>query len=149
MDYISRLNAQKKILDVLFDDRRTYSRRYRKGGWTGKEILIHLKDAETVFYDRIRRVISEENPILWYFEEDKWARRLDYKRQDIALAKKLFMATREAIAEIATAHLRAYGTKQGIHSRYGLMDMRELMRRMIVHTDKHIGHLRAITSKIR
>ena len=85
MTYISRLNEQKEIMEKLFNHKEIYTKRYKKGGWTGKDVLIHIKDSETVSYDRLRRIISEENPILWFFEQDlclllktpnsvKWAR---------------------------------------------------------------------------
>ncbi len=141
MKYIAKLKAQKEILDVLFDRKEIYSKRYRKGGWTGKEVLIHLKDAETVSYDRLRRTISESNPLLWYFEEDNWQKKLEYMKHDISLAKNLFMFTRDANIELIEMHLEKYGSREAVHSRYGLMDMKELIERMIKHTDNHIGQL--------
>ena len=144
MKYISKLKEQKQILDTLFDKKEIYNKRYRKGGWTGKEVLIHLKDAETMFYERLRRLISESNPILWYFEEANWQKNLDYTKQDITLAKNVFMLTRDSIIEVIEMHLEKSGSKEAVHSRYGLMDMKELIERMIKHTEKHIGHLRQI-----
>ena len=144
MKYISKLKEQKQILDTLFDKKEIYNKRYRKGGWTGKEVLIHLKDAETMFYERLRRLISESNPILWYFEEANWQKNLNYMKQDITLAKNVFMLTRDSIIEVIEMHLEKSGSKEAVHSRYGLMDMKELIERMIKHTEKHIGHLRQI-----
>ena len=148
MKYISKLKEQKKILDVLFDKKRIYNKRYRKGGWTGKEVLIHLKDAETMFYERLRRTISESNPILWYFEEDNWQKNLKYMKQDISLAKKVFMLTRDSIIELIEMHLGKSGSKKAVHSRYGTMNMNELIERMINHTDKHLGHLKQIKHSV-
>jgi hypothetical protein len=76
--YISQLIEQKEILNDFFDKKDIYYNRYRKGGWIGKEILIHIKDAETVAYDRLRKIISEENLILWFFEQDLWQKNLTY-----------------------------------------------------------------------
>jgi len=144
MEYLSKLKQQKKILDSLFDKKEIYDKKYRKGGWKGKEVLIHLKDAETVMYDRLRRIISEGRPILWYFEEDNWQKNLNYMKQDIKLAKKVFMLTRDSIIEAVEMHLGKSGSKEAVHSRYGIMDMKELIERTIKHTEKHIGHLRQI-----
>ncbi len=144
MEYISQLIKQKEVVDKFFDKKEIYKGGYRKGGWTGKEVLIHLKDAETVSYDRLRRVVSEENPILWYFEEDNWQKKLNYMAQDIDLAKKLFVITRESIIELVSMHLKKSGAKQGVHSRRGIMTMKELTEFLIWHTDHHIKHLRKI-----
>lgn len=144
MKYISELVNQKKIICNFFDNKEIFKGKYRRGGWTGKEVLLHIKDAETVAYDRLRRVISEENPILWYFEEGNWQKNLKYMAQDIDLAKKLFMLTRESIIEIVKMHMKESGSKKGVHSRRGVMTMKELIEFLIWHTDHHIKHLKMI-----
>ena len=144
MKYIFRLNEQKEILNNFFDKKNIYNKRYRKGGWTGKEVLIHIKDTETVAYDRLRRIISEENPILWFFEQDLWQENLNYMKQDIALAKQVFTITRESIVEVVDMHLKKFASKKGVHSRRGVMNMQQLIEFLIWHTDKHIKHLKKI-----
>jgi hypothetical protein len=143
--YLSQLTRQKELLGKFFDNYRVHQGRYREGGWTGKEVLLHLKDAETVSYDRLRRVISEDNPILWYFEEDRWQKNLKYMAQDIDLAKRLFYLTRESIIELVSMHLKESGARKGIHSRRGAMTMKELVEFLIWHTDHHIEQLKKIT----
>ena len=144
MDYINKLKKQKDILNLLFDKIDIYNGKYREGGWTGKEVLIHIKDAETVAYDRIRRTISEENPVLWFFEQDLWQQHLKYMEQDIQLAKNVFIVTRESIIEVVAMHLKNYGSKKGVHSRRGLMSLKELVEFLIWHTDHHIKHIKSI-----
>jgi hypothetical protein len=144
MNYIARLNKQKRILNDLFDKKEIHNKRYRTEGWTGKEVLIHIKDSETVFYDRLRRIISEQVPILWYFEQDRWAKHLHYKKQDVLLAKQVFMVTRESVIEVIDMHLKTSAEKQGIHSRRGLMNMKQHIEFLLWHTEKHIEHLKKI-----
>jgi hypothetical protein len=144
MKYIAQLNKQKEILNALFDKKEIYNKRYRKGGWTGKEVLIHIKDSETVFYDRLRRIIAEDNPILWFFEQDMWQRNLTYTKQDILLAKKLFIITRESIIETVEMHFTMYASKEGVHSRRGVMSMKQLVEFLIWHTDNHITQIKKI-----
>ena len=144
MKYIFRLNEQKEILNDLFDKKDIYDKRYRKGGWTGKEVLIHIKDAETVAYDRLRRIISEDNPILWFFEQDLWQTKLNYMKQDISLAKQVFHLTRDSIVEAVEMHLKKYANKEGVHSRRGVINMKQLIEFLIWHTDRHIKQLKKI-----
>jgi len=146
MNYIIQLNEQKKILNDLFDKKDIYKKKYRKGGWTGKEVLIHIKDAETVAYDRIRRIISEDKPVLWFFEQDLWQKKLIYMKQDILLAKQVFNVTRESIVEVVEMHLKKYAEKEGVHSRRGLMNLKQLIEFLIWHTNHHIEQLMKIKS---
>ncbi len=144
MNYIAKLKKQKDILDLLFDSHEIYYGRYREGGWTGKEVLIHIKDAETVSYDRIRRTISENNPVLWFFEQDLWQQHLKYMDQDIQLAKQVFLFTRESIIEVVAMHLKQYGSKKAVHSRRGLMSLKELVEFLIWHTNHHLKQIKKI-----
>ena len=144
VECISQLNEQKIIISNFFDKREIYKKRYRKSGWTGKEVLIHIKDSETVAYDRIRRIISEENPMLWYFEQDLWQKNLDYMKQDITLAKNVFLTTRESIIEAVEMHFSKHAKKAGVHSRRGVMNLKEQIEFLIWHADKHIKHLKKI-----
>jgi len=147
MNYITQLNKQKELLNTLFDKKEIYNKKYRKDGWTGKEVLVHIKDSETVAYDRLRRTISENNPILWFFEQDQWQKNLSYMDQNIELAKKLFLLTRESIIELIRMHLKKYKSKAGVHSRRGIITMKQLVEFLIWHTEKHIKHLKRIKTE--
>ncbi len=144
MNYISELKKQKQILNDLFDKKEIYRKRYRKGGWTGKEVLIHIKDSETVNYDRLRRIIAEDKPILWFFWQDQWQKNLKYMKQDIVLAKNLFMTTRDSLIETVKMHLKKSEKREGVHSRRGVMNMRQLIEFHIRHVDRHIKHIQRI-----
>ncbi len=144
MNYISKLRKQQEAVSAFFDKKEIYGKRYRKGGWTGKEVLIHVKDSETVNYDRLRRIISEDNPLLWYFEQESWQKNLDYANQDILLAKNLFMITRDSFIEAVEMHLKKFGRKEGVHSRRGRMTMNQLIEFSLWHADKHIKQLKNI-----
>jgi hypothetical protein len=144
MNYITELKKQKEILNSLFDKKELFHGRYRNGGWTGKEVLLHIKDSETVAYDRLRRTIAEDNPILWFFEQDQWQKNLKYMEQDIDLAKHLFLLTRESIIEAVEMHLKKNGSKKGVHSRRGVMSLKELVEFLIWHTDHHIEQIKKI-----
>jgi hypothetical protein len=144
MNTITRLKKQKDIVCSLFDARGIMNKRYRKGGWTAKEVLIHIKDSETVMYDRLRRVIAEEKPILWFFEQALWQKNLVYAKQDMALAKNVFMVTRDSIIEIVKMHMKKYAKKEGVHSRRGLMSLQQLIEFHIEHVARHIQTIKSI-----
>src|SRR2546422_7755360 len=46
------------------------ARTYAPGKWSVGYILHHLSDSETVFFDRIRRVLSEPRQVLWVMDQD-------------------------------------------------------------------------------
>src|SRR5215469_6360744 len=51
------------------------------GKWSIRQIVAHLADTELVFAHRFRQVIAEQNPTIIAFDQDAWARNLDYTRR--------------------------------------------------------------------
>lgn len=45
------------------------------GKWTGNEIILHLIHVETIFGNRIRYALTEEDYTVQPFEQDNWVKR--------------------------------------------------------------------------
>jgi len=68
LDPIERLEMTKRQTIKYFalgDEKLSMS--YAEGKWSVRFILHHLADAETVLYERVRRVISEPKSVIWAF----------------------------------------------------------------------------------
>ena len=84
MDIVPRLEAARDRTLKYFElNDEQLARSYGPGKWPVKFILHHLADAETVLFDRIRRIISEPRQVIWAFDQDSWARELDYLRMPL------------------------------------------------------------------
>jgi len=69
MDIVTRLEAARDQTLRYFDlSNELLERNYGSGKWSVRFILHHLADAETVLFDRIRRVLSEPKQVLWAFD---------------------------------------------------------------------------------
>src|SRR5207249_10645964 len=77
------------------------ARTYGPGKWSIRFILHHLADAETVLNDRIRRTISEPKQVLLVFDQDAWAKRLDYLHLPLDLSRGIYKATRAGLIHLA------------------------------------------------
>ena len=51
------------------------------GKWSIRQIIAHLADSELVAAQRFRQVIAEDDPKLGAFDQEAWARNLDYARR--------------------------------------------------------------------
>src|SRR5437762_8563957 len=71
------------------------ARTYAPGKWSIKFILHHLADSETVLYDRIRRVLSEPRQVLWVFDQDAWAKGLNYSEVPLELSRGVYESVRD------------------------------------------------------
>ena len=97
MEIVMRLEATRdhtlKYFDLTDDQ---LARSYGLGKWPVRFILHHLADAETVLFDRIRRIISEPRQVLWAFDQDSWARSLDYSKMPLDLSRRIYDSVRAA-----------------------------------------------------
>ena len=52
---------------------------YRKGGWTILQVVHHLVDSHTNSYIRFKWALTEKQPVIKAYYEDRWAELQDYK----------------------------------------------------------------------
>jgi|GEM_PF-6573636 len=82
----------------LFDaNERMLAARYRKGGWTARQVLVHISDIEVVFLDRMRRLLAQDKALLMAIDPDGWADRLFYAKRDLGVAQSQFVGIRQSI----------------------------------------------------
>src|ERR1700719_1767721 len=105
MDIVTRLEAARDRTLKYFDvGDAQLARSYGPGKWSARFILHHLADSETVLFDRIRRVISEPRQVLWAFDQDSWARGLDYSRIPLELSRRIYDSVRAGVIYQARLH---------------------------------------------
>lgn len=51
---------------------------YREGGWTALQVVHHLADSHLNAITRLKLGLTEENPTIRPYEEDRWANLPDY-----------------------------------------------------------------------
>jgi hypothetical protein len=86
------------------------ARTYAPGKWSVKFILHHVADSETVLYDRIRRVLSEPRQVLWVFDQDAWAKGLDYSQVPLDLSRQVYESVRNAVITMPVGTTSRVGT---------------------------------------
>ena len=90
-------------------DERDLARTYGPDKWSVRFILHHLADSETVLYERIRRILSEPRQVLWVFDQNAWARGLDYANVPIDLSRAVYESVRGGIIHSARLHYEPKG----------------------------------------
>jgi hypothetical protein len=121
MAIIERLEAARDRTLAYFDlSGEQLTRRYAAGKWPVSFILHHLADAETVLFDRIRRAISEPRQVLWAFDQDAWAKGLDYSRMPLGLSRGIYESVRAGVIYQARQHYERNGHLEFVHSETGV-----------------------------
>jgi hypothetical protein len=118
------------------------ARAYGPGKWSVRYILHHLADNETVFLDRIHRVLSEPRPTLPVMDQDAWAKALDYSQVPLDLAREVYGATRNAIIYFAGVQYERNGHLEWVHSVDGVRTLRDEFDKVAWHNEKHLSQIR-------
>ena len=122
---------------------RELSRSYGPGKWSVRFLLHHLADAETVLYERIRRVLAEPHQTLKVFDQDAWAKELDYASMPLEISSDVFAAVRSAIIHLARLRYETHGHLTFVHSVTGPRTLRNEFDKVAEHNALHLGHIRS------
>jgi len=114
---------------------------YAPGKWSIRYLLHHLADAETVLFDRIRRVISKPGQVIWGFDQDAWAGGLDYATRPLALSRSLYTATREGVIYYAEQHYERSGHLPFVHSETGRRTLQDEFDKVAWHNQHHLDQI--------
>ncbi|NOT28540.1 MAG: metal-dependent hydrolase [Acidobacteria bacterium] len=116
-------------------------RTYGPGKWSVRYVLHHIADAETVLFERIRRVLSEGHRVLWAFDQEAWAQSLDYQVRPMALSRDLYLASREGAMFYASQSYDAKGHLEWIHSETGVRTLKDEFDKVVWHNAKHLEQI--------
>ena len=143
MNIVTKLEATKiRTLAYFGSSDAQLDRTYGPGKWSVRFILHHLADAETVLYDRIRRTISEPRQVLWVFDQEAWARGLDYSNIPLDLSRRIYDSVRDGIIHQARLHYEKSGHLEFVHSETGVRTLKDEFDKVARHNEQHLEHIR-------
>jgi hypothetical protein len=117
-------------------------RTYGPGKWSVRFLLHHLSDSETVLFDRIRRVLSEPRQVLWVYDQDAWAKGLDYARLPLDISRQVYESVRNAIIYYAGLYYEQKGHLEFVHSVTGVRTLKDEFDKVASHNEHHLGQIR-------
>ena len=122
------------------------ARTYGPGKWSVRYILLHLTDSEAVLFDRIRRVLSEPRQVIWAFDENAFAKGLDYSQVPLDLYRQIFESVRNAHIYFARACYESKGHLEFVHSVTGVRTLKDEFEKIAWHNEHHLAHIRTALS---
>jgi uncharacterized damage-inducible protein DinB len=113
------------------------------GHWSIQEVVLHLVDSDAIAIDRMKRILTEDNPPLLYADESAYVERLFSDEQSLEDALVLFEVGRRQFARVLR-HLPAEAyARRGTHNRRGEMDLAHMVTNYIAHLDHHLAFIHA------
>ncbi len=122
---------------------RDLARTYGPGKWSVRYVLLHLADSETVLFDRIRRVLSEPRQVLWAYDQDAWAKGLDYSRVPLDISRRVYESVRAAVVYYAAEYCEEKGHLEFVHSVTGVRTLKDEFEKVAAHNEHHLRQIRS------
>lgn len=147
MQVIQHLEATRdQTLEFFALGANDLARTYAPGKWSVKFILHHIADSETVQFERVRRALCEPRPVLWFYDQDAWAKGLDYARLPLDMSRQTFEPVRNAIIHLANLYYEPMGHLEYVHSVSGVHTLKELFEDVADHNEHHLSQIQAALS---
>lgn len=119
---------------------------YAPGKWTVRQLLHHLADAETVLYERIRRGIAKPGQVVYGFDQDAWAQKLDYQNRELSIDQAIYLSVRQGVMALATSYYEGAGENEYVHSETGRRKVKQEFDKVAWHNEHHLKQIRAAIS---
>ena len=112
------------------------------GGWSARQVVHHLADAETMAATRLRRLLAEDRPVIQAYPEEVFAARLRYDRP-IATSLAVVEAVRAASAELLELLDDADWARAGTHTEDGAYSVATWLASYVSHAEDHARQITA------
>lgn len=120
-----------------------------EGKWSAREVVQHLADSEMASAIRLRRLLAEERPLIQGYDQDDYARRLNYNARDIAPALEAFRGARATTAQLLEAMTVEDWAREGTHSESGRYTAEDWLRIYAAHAHNHAAQIRRLKEALK
>lgn len=82
--------AMKTVVEPLSEEQ--LDTPYREGGWTVRQLVHHMPDSHLNSYIRFKWALTENQPVIKAYHEDRWAELPDTQHTPVAISLQLLEA---------------------------------------------------------
>jgi uncharacterized damage-inducible protein DinB len=112
----------------------------REGGWTVKQILHHIAEAQTMAYFRVKWALTEENLIIKPFDQDKWSILSD-KDSSVDSSVKIIEGIYEKFHLLISNNSNDEMKKVMHHPESGDLPLEQLILNYYKHGENHLAQI--------
>jgi uncharacterized damage-inducible protein DinB len=120
---------------------------YREGGWTVRQVVHHLADSHLNSYTRFRLALTEENPTIRPYNEQKWAELDDAKHAPIFSSLGLLDGLHQRWTILLRSFSPADWKRTFFHPESGKMTLDMATALYAWHSSHHVAHITALRER--
>ena len=111
------------------------------GKWSILELVLHLTDSDAISIDRMKRMLTEDNPPLLYADESAYVEGLCSHEQSLDDALTLFEVGRRQFARVLRNLPDEAFARRGTHNQRGTVVVGDMVKDYVEHVTYHLRFL--------
>jgi uncharacterized damage-inducible protein DinB len=122
--------------------------RYRPGGWTVMQVVHHVPDSHINAYCRFKLALTEDEPTIKPYDQEKWAELPDSQRVPIDVSLDLLDALHQRWAALLRSMNTADFNRGLRHPEHGrVLTLAQMLALYAWHGRHHVGHITSLRKR--
>ena len=118
------------------------------GKWSAAEIVQHLADSEMNSALRLRKLLAEEFPVIFGYDQEQYAQNLFYNERDIAPALDAFRGARATSLQLLERMSEEDWRREGWHTEHGRYTPETWLEIYAAHAHNHAEQMRRLAGAL-
>lgn len=121
---------------------------YREGGWTVRQVVHHVPDSHLNAYTRFKLALTENEPTIKPYEEDRWAELADTRSTPIEISLTLLDSLHERWVHLLRSLQPEDWKRSFRHPELGLVSLEKNLSLYAWHGRHHVAHVTELRKRM-
>jgi len=121
---------------------------YRDGGWTVRQVVHHVPDSHMNAYIRFKLTLTEDEPTIKLYAEDRWARLADSKETPVEVSLTLLETVHRRWDSVLRAMAPTDFQRRLNHPERGLVTLDSMLAMYSWHGRHHVAHVTTLRERM-
>lgn len=119
---------------------------YRDGSWNVRQLVHHIADSQLNMYQRLKLALTDNNPTVPAFDEEKWAIQPDTKLP-VESSIKMLEGINERIVALGNSLMEEQLSRTFTHQQAGEIKVATKLAKLAWHEEHHLAHIKIALAK--
>jgi hypothetical protein len=120
---------------------------YRPGGWTVRQVVHHVPDSHVNAYVRTKLALTENEPVIRPYDEQRWAMLADTASTPVAASLTLLEAVHTRWVVLLRSLSASDFARSLRHPEIGVLSLGQLIVQYGWHGDHHVAHITGLRER--
>lgn len=121
---------------------------YRPGGWTVRQVVHHVPDSHMNSYVRFKLALTEDNPTIKLYAEDRWAELPDTKATPVEVSLALLENLHDRWVRLLRSLTAEEWKRTFHHPKLGPMTLEMALAIYAWHGRHHVAHITELRKRM-